>query len=190
VQVVAPAGYAFTSKDLGGNDATDSDVDQTTGKTITTTLESGENDLSWDAGLSQQTASIGDKIFSTPTPTVSRMPAKQASRGLWSNCATPTGTCWIPATDAGGNYRFDDVAAGQYRIDVQEWTLPSGYAFTAANQGTNDAVDSDVINTGGHMDLTVLDAGEVDLRWDAGIVGLLRRQGVARQECQRRAGRR
>ncbi|MDD2669535.1 SdrD B-like domain-containing protein, partial [Zoogloea sp.] len=171
VQVVAPAGYAFTSKDLGGNDATDSDVDQTTGKTITTTLESGENDLSWDAGLSQQTASIGDKIFYDTNANGIQDAGEAGVQGVvvelrdanWNVLDTRT-------TDAGGNYRFDDVAAGQYRIDVQEWTLPSGYAFTAANQGTNDAVDSDVINTGGHMDLTVLDAGEVDLSWDAGIV--------------------
>ncbi|MBT9499105.1 MAG: carboxypeptidase regulatory-like domain-containing protein, partial [Zoogloea sp.] len=171
VQVVAPAGYAFTSKDLGGNDATDSDVDQTTGKTITTTLESGENDLSWDAGLSQQTASIGDKIFYDTNANGIQDAGEAGVQGVvvelrdanWNVLDTRT-------TDAGGNYRFDDVAAGQYRIDVQEWTLPSGYAFTAANQGTNDTVDSDVINTGGHMDLTVLDAGEVDLSWDAGIV--------------------
>jgi hypothetical protein len=46
VQVVAPAGYTVTGKDLGGNDAHRfSDIDPTTGKTITTTLSAGETDL-------------------------------------------------------------------------------------------------------------------------------------------------
>jgi hypothetical protein len=61
VQVVVPAGYMVSGKDLGGNDATDSDIDPATGKTILTTLSAGENDLSWDAGL-YKTASIGDRV--------------------------------------------------------------------------------------------------------------------------------
>jgi hypothetical protein len=40
VQVVAPTGYTITAKDQGANDAVDSDADQTTGKTVTTVLES------------------------------------------------------------------------------------------------------------------------------------------------------
>ena len=51
VQFGTLSGYSFTTKDAGGNDATDSDADATTGKTIYTTLESGEVDRTWDAGL-------------------------------------------------------------------------------------------------------------------------------------------
>jgi protocatechuate 3,4-dioxygenase beta subunit len=51
VQVVAPTGFAFAKQDQGGNDAKDSDVDTSTGKTGTITLSSGQNDISWDAGL-------------------------------------------------------------------------------------------------------------------------------------------
>ncbi len=51
VQVVAPAGYGFTTQDAGSNDNLDSDVNKTTGISAYTTLVSGENDLSWDAGI-------------------------------------------------------------------------------------------------------------------------------------------
>jgi protocatechuate 3,4-dioxygenase beta subunit len=55
VQFVAPAGYAFTQKDAGGNtttsDSVDSDADQTTGKTQAVTLASGEHNPTLDAGL-------------------------------------------------------------------------------------------------------------------------------------------
>ena len=46
----------------GGNDALDSDIDPTTGKTINTTLSAGETDLTWDAGLYQK-AALGDKVW-------------------------------------------------------------------------------------------------------------------------------
>ncbi len=58
VQFVAPTGYQLTTKDAGGNDNKDSDADPTTGKTITTNLVAGENDLSWDAGLAHQKVCI------------------------------------------------------------------------------------------------------------------------------------
>ena len=37
--------------DEGTNDATDSDANTTTGRTVCTTLDSGEEDLTWDAGM-------------------------------------------------------------------------------------------------------------------------------------------
>jgi len=40
----------FTIQDAGG-DTVDSDADPTTGETICTTLDSGETDLTWDAGI-------------------------------------------------------------------------------------------------------------------------------------------
>jgi uncharacterized repeat protein (TIGR01451 family) len=48
-----PAGYVITSKDSGSDDTKDSDANPTDGKTITTTLTAGENDLTWDAGIYQ-----------------------------------------------------------------------------------------------------------------------------------------
>ena len=51
VEFILPTGYTFTLRDQGADDAKDSDPDTTTGKTICTTLESNETDLTWDAGL-------------------------------------------------------------------------------------------------------------------------------------------
>lgn len=50
VKFELPAGYVFTTIDAG-NDLLDSDADAVTGKTICTTLDEGENDMSWDAGI-------------------------------------------------------------------------------------------------------------------------------------------
>jgi serine-aspartate repeat-containing protein C/D/E len=55
-------GYEFSPPDQGADDTIDSDPDPTTGQTATTTLVSGENDLSWDAGIFQR-ASLGDYVW-------------------------------------------------------------------------------------------------------------------------------
>ncbi|MFH1756059.1 MAG: SdrD B-like domain-containing protein [Candidatus Latescibacterota bacterium] len=45
------SGYNFTLQDQGADDALDSDPSPVTGKTVCTTLESNETDLTWDAGM-------------------------------------------------------------------------------------------------------------------------------------------
>ena len=51
VHFVLPDGFTFAPQDQGSDDAVDSDADVTTGMTICTTLDGGETDLTWDAGL-------------------------------------------------------------------------------------------------------------------------------------------
>jgi hypothetical protein len=51
VHFVPPLGYVFSPQDQGGDDSDDSDVNPANGMTICTTLESGENDMTWDAGI-------------------------------------------------------------------------------------------------------------------------------------------
>ncbi|WP_254127280.1 SdrD B-like domain-containing protein [Aquihabitans sp. G128] len=48
-------------------------------------------------------------------------------------------------TNAQGTYAFDDLAAGDYGV---RFTAPVGFAFSAARQGTNRAVDSDPDGSG------------------------------------------
>lgn len=57
IHFVAPEGDEFSPMDQGSDDAVDSDADPTTGLTACTTLDAGENDMTWDAG-----------IFSPPPP--------------------------------------------------------------------------------------------------------------------------
>jgi hypothetical protein len=76
-QVVAPTGYFLSAKDQGGNDATDSDFDPTTGKTIVTTLATGEADLSGMRACTRRLPSA-TRCGLTATTTASRMPAKPA----------------------------------------------------------------------------------------------------------------
>lgn len=51
VKFMLPTGYLFSPKDQGSNNNVDSDADIITGKTVCFTLNSGQTDLSWDAGI-------------------------------------------------------------------------------------------------------------------------------------------
>ncbi len=51
VKVIAPAGFVFTTQDVGSNDGLDSDLDPLTGMTACITLVAGEINLKTDAGL-------------------------------------------------------------------------------------------------------------------------------------------
>lgn len=66
VTFVQPAGYAFTLVDQGGDDAADSDADRLTGVTANITLASGQDDLTWDAGLVRPAIDI-EKYINTAT---------------------------------------------------------------------------------------------------------------------------
>ena len=46
-----PAAWTFSPQDQGTDDAVDSDADPVTGMTVCTTLDAGETDLTWDAGM-------------------------------------------------------------------------------------------------------------------------------------------
>ncbi len=63
-----PGGFAFTTQDQGGDDATDSDANVTTGQTVATDLEAGEDDLTWDAGLVRVAQDPGLRLVKSATP--------------------------------------------------------------------------------------------------------------------------
>ncbi|MBK7848806.1 MAG: carboxypeptidase regulatory-like domain-containing protein [Zoogloea sp.] len=72
-------------------------------------------------------------------------------------------------TDASGNYLFTSLKPGTYSVQFDKTTLPTGYVFTSKDVGS-DAADSDADTSTGKTIQTVLDSGESDKTWDAGIV--------------------
>ncbi|MGB9738108.1 SdrD B-like domain-containing protein, partial [Chloroflexus sp.] len=165
-----PSGYVFTAADQGTDDAVDSDANPTTDRTANFTLTSGQTDTTWDAGA-YRPASIGNYVWEDTNgngiqdigePGVANVRVTlsgMTGAGVAVNRST--------TTNGSGFYLFDNLAPGTYTVTVDR---PSGYEFTPANQGTDDAVDSDVTNSAtGSMSATVLVSGEEDLTWDAGL---------------------
>ena len=176
VQFVKPAGYAFAGQDANanGSDAVDSDADRTSGLTVKTTLESGENDLSWDAGL-VKLASLGNRLWldsdgdgqQDPTETgISGQTVTLIGGGADGVINGVGDTTQTTTTDANGEYRFDDLNVGeQYQVKFDK---PTGTVFTVQD-AAGDAVDSDANKTTGLTQIVTLTAGEYNDTLDAGV---------------------
>ena len=75
VEFVIPAGsgFVFVSGHPGGPDAADSDADPVSGRSGVITLSAGQNDLSWDAGLTKP-AVLPQVITTTTSPPPETLP--------------------------------------------------------------------------------------------------------------------
>ncbi|MBI9050869.1 MAG: DUF11 domain-containing protein [Anaerolineaceae bacterium] len=162
-----PADYQFSDIDQGGDDALDSDANTTTGRTITTTLSPGENDITWDAGIHLIPAEIGDYVWYDSNGNGIQEGGETPADGVTVTLYNSTGTVVdTTVTNGAGNYLFTDLNPGYYYL---EFTAPVGYNFTLSDQGGDDATDSDAIIPLGRTNLTQLTPGESDLTWDAGL---------------------
>jgi uncharacterized repeat protein (TIGR01451 family) len=161
----APEGHYQSPADQGGNDAQDSDTG-TDGKTAVTSLASGENDITWDAGYYRLSA-LGGFIWEDPNADGVYLPGEGSAISavtvnLYHSDGTLAGTT---TTDANGRYLFPDLVPGDYYLIFQS---PQGYSFSPANQGGDDNTDSDPA-VSGRTETTTLLSGESDLTWWAGL---------------------
>jgi len=163
VEFDTPPGYVFSPQDQGGDDTIDSDADTTTGKTTVTTLDPGENDTTWDAGM-YQPASIGNFVWEdTHANGIQNIGIDGVTVNLYKSDDTPAGTT---TTAGGGLYSFTDLIPGDYYV---EFDIPPGYVFSPQDQGGDNTLDSDADTNTGKTIVTTLDPGENDTTWDAGM---------------------
>ncbi|MEM7125603.1 MAG: SdrD B-like domain-containing protein [Chloroflexota bacterium] len=169
----APEGYLFSPQDVGSNPAEDSDADLITGITSPITLESGEDDRNWDAGFyieEQNTGAIGDRVWLDAN-----------GNGLQDEEMSQAGVSGITVmlygeenqlvatttTDATGTYRFERLLGGNYYL---VFDLPSSYAPTDDEVGTDESEDSDVDSTTWRTPIINITSGENDTDWDLGLI--------------------
>lgn len=118
------------------------------------------------------TASLGDRVWYDTNGNGLQDTGEAGVAGVTVNLLNPTGqVIATQTTDASGHYLFTLLPPGQYAVQV---VSPTGYKFTTANAGVNDAIDSDVVWNGtgtstGTSGLVTLSAGETNLSVDAGI---------------------
>nr|MDA3873966.1 choice-of-anchor A family protein [Kiritimatiellia bacterium] len=178
-----PADYIFVHQNEGSNAAKDSDADLLTGKTVVTTLDEGEQDLTWDAGV-WKTASLGDYVWWDFDPNGIQDSGEPGVNGITVNLLDAAGDpvldrnglpiSTVTANGPGGDgyYILDDLVPGvPYRVEF----VPSpGLVFTlqdADGNGINGSKNSDADTTTGITDVVTLGNGEHNPRIDAGILG-------------------
>ncbi|WP_343733224.1 SdrD B-like domain-containing protein [Duganella sp.] len=169
VSVTAPSGYNFSAKDAGADDAKDSDFG-VNGQSDTVVLNSGDNNTSIDAGL-YKFASVGDRVWVDANKNGVQDSGEAGLAGVKVMLLDADGkqVGATATTDANGNYSFNNLKPGTYSVQFDKTSLPEGMAFTTANQGSNDAVDSDV-NTAGLSHSFTLASGQIDKSVDAGVL--------------------
>ena len=171
VEFTLPTGWTVSPQDAGTDDAVDSDGNTTTGVCIVTTLDPGEDDMTWDLGLYRKTApepaSIGDLVWHDLNEDGIQDAGEPGIDGvtvtLFDAQNNPIASM---QTAGGGLYKFELLDPGDYHV---EFTLPAGWTVSPRDQGTDDAVDSDGNTTTGVCVVTTLVAGENDMTWDLGL---------------------
>jgi hypothetical protein len=165
VEIDIPGGFVASPRDQGSDDAKDSDIDSG-GVMAQTTLDSNENDLRWDAGLTRP-ASIGDLVWEDLDGDGIQDPGEPGIAGVTVRLFNSGGTqVRSTVTDADGEYLFSNLMPGVYHIEID---IPEGFVATLRDQGSDDATDCDV-DEDGVMAPTTLDPGESDKQWDAGLL--------------------
>jgi protocatechuate 3,4-dioxygenase beta subunit len=147
-----PLGYMITKKNVSDDFLQDSDANYHRGQTVMTTLDAGENDLSWDLGLyPPQLTTVGGIVWLDTNRDgikdanengiggVEIILVKNDIKQLPSEQTTTATTSVL--TDENGNYIFTNLEVGEphhYHIIFNDTTLPTDFIFSVANQGENN----------------------------------------------------
>ena len=160
----------ITQKNAGASNI-DSDIyDDGNGyaKIDVKTQEYGKNDHSFDAGF--HSASIGDRVWFDNNHNGVQDTNESGVAGIVVNLYDSSGNkLQTTTTAADGKYIFLGLEAGDYYVEFNLSTLPTGYQVTTKDSGRDDALDSDADPTTGKTETISLDVGEDDFSWDMGI---------------------
>ncbi|MCK5737636.1 hypothetical protein KAH55_00575, partial [bacterium] len=168
VKFIPISNRIFTNSNQGGDDALDSDPNMATGITAVTTLDPGEIDLTWDAGMVQPVEFHGLLWDDLDADGIQNTGENgHAGETVVLYCVGGDSVLRTTGTNANGEYAFTDVMPGSYHI---EFTLPTGAeAFSPLDQGGDDTIDSDANLTSGHTIQYNASPGDVYENIDAGI---------------------
>ena len=175
VKVTPPIGYVISPKDVGSDDAKDSDVAPTTGKTNIITLPEGANDMKWDAGVYKPEGCLGNFIWLDKNANGIQDSGEAGVKGakveLLDENGNPAkdgyGDAIAPqTTPASGEYKFCKLDGGKYIVKV---TPPAGYEVTPKDAGSDNAKDSDIDPSTGKTAVITLPTAGSDMTWDGGL---------------------
>jgi len=168
LEFVAPTGFQFTARDLGGDDAIDSDADTATGRTAVIALSPAVDDLTNDAGLIGG-GTIGDRVWRDDDGDGIQDAAEPGLDGVTLHLRDSGNALIATATTAGGGaYAFTSVTPGMYSVEIE---LPAGFAVSPLDQGGDDTADNDVDSASNRTALFTLTASSAAIT-DAGLMPL------------------
>lgn len=158
-----------------GNDGLDSDPDPATGFTQSFPITQGEFESRWDCGLIilDEKIDIGDKVWYDQNHDGIQGLNEGGVEGILVRLRKmpANNIIAVDVTDLLGNYRFEDVLPGDYRVEFALASFPAGgYIVSPKDQGNDDTKDSDAnVATGMTDQFTVFPFTLDNLTIDMGI---------------------
>jgi hypothetical protein len=146
--------YHFTEQDQGSDETKDSDADETTGMTPSTNLVSGENDMTWDAGIYKKAekgehddqAKLGNLLWieddndgNPATGIITYPPA-----GTVVKAVKDDGKIFTAVTDANGHYEMWVDQNATYMVTVER------LSFLTPTAGSDDSSINDEVSEDNH----------------------------------------
>ncbi|TCS59805.1 cadherin domain-containing protein [Primorskyibacter sedentarius] len=172
---------AFVGQDTGSDDTIDSDVDAT-GTTAPVGVVAGEETTDVDAGVAYLPGSLSGTYFCDDNRDGDDDGAANGDADIAGKLVTLLNADGTPATDidgnpvapvltdANGDYSFDNLAAGDYKVMFE---ATDGKEFIAQDAGNDDTDDSDVDPATGMTAPVTVVAGQNTPDVDAGVQDLL-----------------
>lgn len=153
----------FTIPDAGSNDAIDSDIDQGNHGTLAITIDPGEWDGSWDAGL---VPGLGDRVWNDLDRDGIQDEGEPGIQGVAVSLLNDGQGEVRVTTDSDGRFAFVGLTSGAYIIEVHP---PQGTSFSPQGSGSDDRADSDIDPVTGRTAELSFTEGSLDLTIDAGL---------------------
>lgn len=182
LKVIPPPGFGFTAEDatVPPNDDIDSDVNQYTGELDLGDLEppiQPGDIVDFDAGL-VTAVEIGDRVWEDLDADGIQDAGEPGLDGIEVELIDGVVVVASQITTGGGFYSFVVQTGNDYTIRVN---LPSdAYAYSPQDQGDDEAVDSDVSEVDGTVDLENVPGADDTI--DAGLVPQVRVTGFVWQD--------
>ncbi len=172
VQFGVPNGFNITEANVGNDDTIDSDVtgDNGVGTTQNISLTSQGIVSNVDLGIYEFVA-IGDMVWIDENQNGLMDSDEVGLEGVSVTLVDIDGNLLnTDQTDENGKYLLNNILPGTYQL---KFDLPEGFEFTAANVGTDEALDSDVTDASGFTgftDLFMIVSGMASSSIDAGVI--------------------
>lgn len=169
--------YNLTNDDCDWTDVTFENVSLQTGDTITIYAKGVNGTIGAIDKITiccdmvdPMTGKLGNKVFLDLNGNGIQDAGEAGVAGVTVNLLDADGNIIdTTTTDADGMYLFDGLAAGDYSVSFVPTGDGAGLLFTDANQGGDDAADSDA-DAAGNTGTITLGMGEENLTVDAGLV--------------------
>jgi protocatechuate 3,4-dioxygenase beta subunit len=130
-----PDGTTPTTRGAGGDDATDSDLDPATRRSVIVTVGPGERTTTVDVGVFTPTVNLGDRVWSDINNNGIIDADETGLAGVVVNLYRADGTTLVATTTTNdtGHYRFTGPMPGDYIVEI---VPPSGLVSSTGVSGS------------------------------------------------------